>query len=395
MAIYRLQFQTQNYDWGSVDAISDLLGIDNPDKATIAELWLGDHHRAPSLIQLPDGAMLLDQFLGENPHHLGEKSRTAFGNHLPFLFKILSAEKPLSLQVHPNRAQAAAGFLREQATDIELTAFNRSYPDDNHKPELLYALTSFRVLCGFRLLSEIEDSLRKLNSELSGRLLSVIASVESDAKLKAIYSILFDLNEEQRQQFIEHCLSLSHSPLWQEIHRLNSFFPGDIGVISPLFLNLIELKPSEALFVPPGTLHTYLEGTGLEVMSCSDNVVRAGLTGKYRNTDELMNIVNWSDNSVVTEKLTPTVASFNERIFDTPVKDFNFSILELSGSSSSYPIDAAEVFLCLKGTVALTDSTSSVELSRGEACFVSACCQQLRVSGDGELARVSSKSGSQ
>ncbi|MRI33173.1 mannose-6-phosphate isomerase, class I [Endozoicomonas sp. OPT23] len=396
MAIYRLQFQEQNYEWGSVHGISDLLGIKNPDNKKIAELWLGDHHRAPSLIELPEGVVLLDQFLAEHPKHLGEDSRAAFGDHLPFLFKVLSAEKPLSLQVHPNRRQAAVGFLREQKDGIELTAFNRSYPDDNHKPELLYALTPFRALCGFRPVEEIEDNLKQINSELADRLLQALNSAAPQEKLKEFYSVLMSMPQSQQQQLISQCLLCSFTDvvIEQEIKRLNTFFPQDIGVLSPLFLNLIQLQPGEAIFMAPGTLHTYLEGTGLEVMACSDNVIRGGLTEKHQNVEELLEVVNWSTSGSSESFVLSGVTKSERQVLEAPVSDFCLSVLTLKEIKVSHRVYTATIILCLEGEAEVSDQAgSTMKLIQGQSCFVSALGGQISLSGKGRLAKVSSNIG--
>ncbi len=393
MAVYRLQFQVQSYEWGSVHGISNLLGIANPEKKKIAELWLGDHHRGPSLIELPDGVMPLDQFLAERPEHLGDDSRAAFGDHLPFLLKVLSAAKPLSIQVHPDRKQASVGFQREENEQIEMNAGNRGYPDDNHKPELLYALTPFRALCGLRPVKEIADSLKPLKSTQVKRLLKALSSSSEKLPLKVFFSALQNMDEEEQQLLVDECLSslTQDARIWNEIRRLNNLFPGDIGVLSPLFLNLIQLKPGEAMFLPPGTLHTYLEGAGLEVMACSDNVVRGGLTEKHRDIEELLKVVDWSDHNTSAGRLLSRAMESEEQVFKAPATEFCFAVMTLFGSTKTHKATAAEIILCLEGKVKVTDECSaSVQLTKGQACFVSAVSGQCSISGSGRAARVSS-----
>ena len=393
MAVYRLQFQVQSYEWGSVHGISNLLGIANPEKKKIAELWLGDHHRGPSLIELPDGVIPLDQFLAEHPEHLGDDSRAAFGDHLPFLFKVLSAAKPLSLQVHPDRKQASVGFQREESEHIELNAGNRGYPDDNHKPELLYALTPFRALCGLKPAKEVEDSFKRLKSPVVEGLLQALNSSGEKSPLKEFFRALQNIDETEQELLIDECLSslTQDARVWNEIRRLNNLFPGDIGVLSPLFLNLIQLKSGEAMFLPPGTLHTYLEGAGLEVMACSDNVVRGGLTEKHKDIEELLDVVDWSENNTSAGRILSKAMESEEQVFKAPATEFCFAVMTLFGSTKTHQTNAAEIILCLEGKIKVTDECSaSVQLTKGQACFVSAVSGQCSISGSGRAARVSS-----
>ena len=381
----------QHYDWGTTDVLPWLLGIENPQQLPQAEVWVGAHPKSPSQVVFPDGNIPLDLLIDGQPHAiLGARSIQRFGPKLPFLFKILSAKKALSIQVHPDLAQAQRGFEHEDAIGIPLTAPERNYQDANHKPELMYALTPFVGLVGFR---PIPDMVRLLTllGEQQLLLWAKRLQVEGEAALAPFYGWLLRLPHKE----IEHLLSaigpslqFQHEPAFAEIQRLAQEHPGDSGILAPLVLNLVSLVPGEAIFIPARTPHAYLRGTGIEVMACSDNVLRAGLTKKHIAPDELLA-------TVVFRCMKPEImrqpTNKIEQRFPVPAEDFEFSILRLQ-SGSTFPIGflpEVELLYCLKGNITLTNAQGEPWiLTPAMSVILPAASQCWQLTGHGKVARV-------
>jgi mannose-6-phosphate isomerase len=249
--VQRLHGVVQRYAWGDPTFIPSLLGVE-PDGEPWAEYWIGTHPNGPAT--LDDGRPLRD-VAGELPH----------------LLKVLAAAEPLSLQAHPDAEQARDGYERGV------------YPDPNAKPELLCALTDFDALCGIRPF----DATTALLDELGTRCLAdVLASDGPRGVLTALYAGTIE-----RRPVVEACAS-STRPEAAWVARLAERYPDDPSVVATLLLNLVHLAPGEALRLGPGNLHAYLRGAAIELMGASDNVVRAGLTNKPVNVDELLRIVD-------------------------------------------------------------------------------------------------------
>lgn len=307
MAYYfPLENTIQEYPWGSLTSIPELTGQPQAGETPQAELWMGAHPRGASRLTVGGRATTLLKLTTENPREWRgfepgqapwddpEESRKEQGG-FPFLFKILAAAQPLSIQVHPSRAQARAGFVRENEEGIPLNAVNRSYKDRNHKPEVLCALTPFRGMCGFRHPLGIDHEMR--DSGVAGIFEEAGLPLPRSAEegLKAFFETLMDLplhDTEATRRAAEK--AAQHSPLCR---RLQHFFPGDIGVLAGLYLNEVKLSPGEAVYLPAGVLHAYVEGTGIEVMANSDNVLRGGLTVKHIDRPELKRVLRFQPHS--------------------------------------------------------------------------------------------------
>jgi mannose-6-phosphate isomerase len=266
-----------SYDWGSKFALADLRG-ESPSETPQAELWYGSHKSAPS------------RFV-DSGQPIGE---------LPFLVKILCAAQPLSIQTHPNRAQACAGFAREEASGVDLHSAKRTYRDANHKPEMIIALTRFEALCGFRPVSEIVSVFNSVRNDDSRSLARALEAQSSGAGVHDMLESLYTLPSLRQRRLVESVVvaarqtSFANSALSQLVLRLHSLFPGDIGIAVALMLRHVVLEAGQAMFLAAGTLHAYVEGTGVEVMATSDNVVRGGLTKKHLDVPELLRIVDSS-----------------------------------------------------------------------------------------------------
>jgi len=277
----------QEYAWGSYTAIPELLGCESPAQAPQAELWLGAHPKAPSMVNCNGRWVSLLELIEQSPEDiLGEKVAQRFDNRLPYLFKVLAAAKPLSIQAHPSRTQAKQGFARENRLRIPLDAANRNYKDDNHKPECICALTPFWALNGFRNISDILSLLEKTCHQGLETEITNLREKPDSQGLKRFFHELMTMEPPRQKQVINDALSYAQKHIQEDkvfewmIH-LHNEYPADIGVFAPVILNLICLEPGQAMFLPSGEMHAYLDGVGIELMANSDNVLRGGLTRGY------------------------------------------------------------------------------------------------------------------
>ena len=334
--IYPLQNSIQYYSWGSTTAIPALLG-DAPDGRPQAELWIGAHPKAPSTI----GGDPLDQVIAKDPEKwLGDRVAQVFGR-LPFLVKVLSAQEPLSIQCHPDLAQAKEGFHREESAGIALNDRSRNYRDPEHKPELICALTPFRALKGFRPIPEIIELGQKLGAT------SLVDALRT-AGLRGLFETLMTQPAPETAIATD---TVDHEVAFL-IRELRQKYPGDPGVLAPLFLNPVTLAPGQGLFLRPRELHTYLSGTAVEVMASSDNVLRGGLTRKHIDVQELIRVLAF-------EASTPQVLdpkeSRGERHYRTPAHEFALSIASVKDIWAPEARDGVEIVLVVEGQLSFND----------------------------------------
>ncbi len=277
----------QKYAWGSPTAIPELLGEQNPSHEPRAELWMGAHPKAPSFVNFDGQWLSLTELIAKYPQEiLGNDVALAFNNKLPYLFKVLAAAKPLSIQAHPSLNQAKEGFERENDRGIALDAPNRNYKDDNHKPECICALSPFWAMYGFRNIPDILALMGKnCPVGLAGEL-DLLKKQPDSRGLKRFFTDLMTMDSQRQKRVVDEAVQNANQYSDEDfafhwMTRLADEYPTDIGILAPLLLNLIELKPGEALFLPAGEFHAYLEGVGMELMANSDNVLRGGLTAKH------------------------------------------------------------------------------------------------------------------
>jgi mannose-6-phosphate isomerase len=394
--VYRLTTSLQNYAWGSRTAIPTLLGID-PTGEPVAEAWFGAHASAPSHCVREDGTAGApsNQVNGAPPGEvLGADVEARFGPVLPYLLKVIAADTPLSLQVHPHVERARQGFEEEEAAGVPLDAPHRSFRDRNHKPELVYALTRFQAMCGFRAPRRAVELLDGLDAPLARDLRALLAADPSAAGIEAAFTRL--LRPETRPSPAEvaevaaacavRLASGSPSPRADRtVARLQEAYPGDPGVVTSLLLNPVTLQPGEALFVPAGGVHAYLEGVGVEIMASSDNVLRAGLTPKHVDVDELLRNVDYVAAPPV--RIAPERFHGATRVYYAPVDDFELSVTRV-GDNQDHPLPGRgpRVLLCLEGTVHVSSAgDGELALARGQAAFVPAADGALVVRGNGTL----------
>ncbi|MCL2374571.1 MAG: mannose-6-phosphate isomerase, class I [Treponema sp.] len=407
-AFFKLKNTVKHYDWGSPEALPTLLGQINPSRIPWAELWMGAHHGGSSEVLLESGETLpLPELIAADPKaFLGKETAQAFGK-LPFLFKALAAAKPLSVQAHPNQAQAREGFQRENREGIPLDAPGRNYRDACHKPEIFCALTPFAALCGFRELGEIKNLARILaeaihsqngEAHLRNDVDSLVCALQQQEEnpFKAFLAALFSLSAEtckalgsfirNRQTLLEQTFP-EYKDEWTLCAYFAGLYPGDHGIIAPLYLNIIKLDPGQAIYIPSGILHSYIHGMGIELMADSDNVLRGALTSKRRDADELLRILAFS--AYKPQALihrAPELTWFN---YPTPAAEFTLSIAQSGGSCIPYPQKEACIIMVVEGEMTMTargektgSGDAAMTLNTGESAFIPAgSAARLELSG--------------
>ncbi len=385
-----LKNSVQNYAWGSPTAIPELLGEQNPAHEPKAELWMGAHTKAPSLVNYDGDWLSLAELIAKYPQEiLGNDVAVAFDNKLPYLFKVLAAAKPLSIQAHPSLGQAKEGFERETDRGIAMDAPNRNYKDDNHKPECICALSPFWAMYGFRNISDILALMGKgcpvgLTGELN------LLKKQADSRgLKKFFTDLMTMDSQRQKRVVDEAVQNAHQYSDEDfafrwMTRLSNEYPNDIGILSPLFLNLIELKPGEALFLPAGELHAYLEGVGMELMANSDNVLRGGLTPKHVDVPELLNVLNFDPRSV--NILGAIKKNKNERVYTSEADEFVLSVISTSEGNSyrSSESRSVEIMLCTEGKACVKDEGTQelININKGVSIIIPAAVIGYSISGN-------------
>jgi mannose-6-phosphate isomerase len=394
--VIRLDSQIQNYDWGSRGAIADLLGRE-PSGEPEAELWMGAHPRCPSRISgQGTGGRDLSELIASDPQRfLGKQVAERYGR-LPFLFKVLAAAQPLSLQAHPNMKQARLGFSKEEEAGVPLSAAHRNYKDASHKPELILALSPFSALSGFRRPEEALALVRTFCPAPAGRFRSDLlsfADAPNEAGLRVFFQALFALPPNERTVVVAEAgkiggledLSGEAKRLAPWVVSLAQLYPGDAGVVASLLLNLVELSPGEAMYLPAGNLHAYLSGLGLEIMASSDNVLRGGLTSKHVELPELTSILSFQHFSpLVQTGIGETVQGGRCTRFITEAEEFELSVVVLT--AGEFQAAGPEIWLLLEGQLACSDSETVFR--RGDQLFVSAN-ERVTARGSARFARAS------
>lgn len=379
-AFHLLENAIQPYAWGSPTAIPDLLGVANPDGGPMAELWIGAHPAAPS--RLAADRRPLPEIVAADPAGvLGARIAGVHGERLPFLFKVLAAATPLSIQCHPDSEQARAGFARDEAAGIPRDAAERRYRDAHHKPELIVALTPFVALKGFRAPGDVADDLDEV-----GAFARQAGELRRTGDLRAFFTAMMRAPTGERQA----ALAALRDQLGDDraahrwVRRLLDLYPGDIGAFAPLLLNLVELTPGEALFLPARELHAYLEGTGLEVMASSDNVLRGGLTSKHVDVDELLRVLRFAPDAP--RVLRPAAAPSGWLTYDTPAAEFALAFTDVGATGATREgRDAVDVLLCTGGAVRLEGDGEALHVDRGQSALIPASTGDYRITGRGRV----------
>jgi mannose-6-phosphate isomerase len=390
-SILPLQGAVQHYEWGGYDSIPRLIGVENAERRPFAELWIGAHPKAPSLVEIDGASLSLAQLIARAPEEvLGGATAKRFAGELPFLLKVLDARSPLSIQAHPSKRQAIEGFARENAAGIPLEAPQRNYQDANHKPEIHVALGDFRMLHGFRTLEEIDETLASVPElgavmpDFSERLAS--AGWDPEARrsvLRELYGWIMTMPQQRVDALLD--------PLIARLERRGSLdkdlpdywalaasraypLPGghrDRGIFSIYLLNLVRLRPGEGTFQPAGTLHAYLEGVTVECMANSDNVLRGGLTPKHVDARELLATLGFDTGRP--EILGGREASATERVYDAPADEFQLSRIDVGpGRAHRGVSQGPEALIVIEGTAQARWAGAERALPRGGIILVPA-----------------------
>lgn len=388
-----LSCKVMPYAWGSRTAIAELRGQD-ASTAPEAELWMGAHPLGPSHVHRDGRQRGLHELVAEDPaREMGHRVHDAFGARLPFLLKVLAAAQPLSLQAHPTESQASEGFADEERRGVPIDAPNRNYKDPCHKPELICALTPFDALCGFR---RVEDTLQLFDELAVNELAAVLAPLRRSPDrtgLAEAFRAVMTMPQAARasavQATIAACARIG-SPTFERERawalKLAGLYPGDVGIVSALFLNLVHLEPGQAIFMGAGNLHAYLEGVGIEIMASSDNVLRGGLTPKHVDVPELMKVLDFEHGPM--PPVRPRAVDAVENVYDTPAREFRLSTLRIAGAPTMRETLGPEILLCTEGHLHVgAEGKSSLSLKKGDSVFVSGSARHYTVQGDGLLYR--------
>ncbi|KAI1088740.1 mannose-6-phosphate isomerase [Rostrohypoxylon terebratum] len=426
--LIRLQCGVNSYDWGKIGSDSaaakfaaatpsDTLSIQS-DKP-YAELWMGTHPSNPSK-DLQSGRTLLE-LVEENQMLLAPSVRAKYGTKLPFLFKVLSINKALSIQAHPNKKLAEQLHARDP----------KNYPDDNHKPEMAIAITDFEGLCGFRPLAEIAHflssvaALRQLVGEDDAKaFIATVRGQESDDSsesttqnkraLQSAFAALMNSSQEEVTSASKALVSEAESKgaefanggvestsgavLSELVTRLNKQFPDDIGLFVLFFLNFVKLSPGEALFLKADDIHAYVSGDIIECMAASDNVVRAGFTPKFKDVQTLVDLLTYNYAPIEEQKMAPAEYPYvvlnrtayssgsEANLYDPPIDEFSVirTVLNGNGSKATFdPIDGPSIVICTGGKGKITVGPKTEEIKEGYVFFVGATAELVLESEGG------------
>jgi mannose-6-phosphate isomerase len=393
----------RDYAWGSATAIAEFRGV-APSGAPEAELWLGAHAGSPARVR--DAASVghadLAEWIAAEPERALGPDLAAHGPRLPFLLKLLAAAEPLSLQAHPTPEQARAGFAREEAAGIPVTAYDRNYRDPFHKPELLVAVSeTFDALSGFRPLEEVDGVLEVLRAADAASpnpepaaLDLFEAHLSGDRPLRDTVEWLLrdgrggDTGE--AAWVTERVTALAASDLarrspyalsFETVGALAEAHPGDPGIVISLLLNRLRLHRGEAVFLAAGNVHAYLAGLGIELMAASDNVLRGGLTTKHVDVGELLDVLDFTP--IAPPRLEPEAVSPGVAAFRPDVPDFVLHRAEPLTDAAVVALEGPAIVLAEGGALRLRGERGEASLVRGESAYVTPDEGSLVITGDG------------
>lgn len=401
----------RDYAWGSSTAIAEFRGV-APSGEPEAELWLGAHAGSPA--QVSDAASVghadLAAWIAADPERALGPALAAHGARLPFLLKLLAAAEPLSLQAHPTPEQARAGFAREEADGIPLTAYDRNYRDAFHKPELIVAVSdTFDALSGFRPLDEVAGILEVLREADAadaapepGALDLLAAHLDTEDPLRDTVEWLLrdgrggDTGEAawvtERVTALAASDAARRSPFalsFATVGALAEVYPGDPGIVISLLLNRVRLRRGEALYLAAGNIHAYLAGLGIELMAASDNVLRGGLTPKHIDVTELLDVLDFTP--IKPPRLAPEAVAPGVLAFRPDVPDFVLFRVEPGAATAAasstdaarVPLDGPAIVLAEGGDLRLTGVLGATSVARGGAVYVTPDEGGVEVGGDG------------
>ncbi|MEU1972486.1 mannose-6-phosphate isomerase, class I [Microbacterium sp. NPDC019599] len=393
--------EPRDYAWGSTTLIAELEGR-APNGRPEAEVWYGDHPGDPAVV--PDGRGL-GEWLGE------EGVATGAPRRLPYLLKVLAAASPLSIQAHPSKRQAEEGFAREEAAGIPRDAAERTYRDDNHKPELIVAVSeTFTALAGLRdidatrrLLAELGDAAEPLAARLAGSVPTPPppgadapggASGRVGPAAESLRDTIAWLLSGTAHAEVEAVVAAAATAASEEFaadlalsRHLNDAYPGDPGVVVALLMNLVELRRGEAIFVPAGVLHAYIAGLGVELMAASDNVLRGGLTPKHIDVAELLSVLDPTPGPPPVLRPTRNATGL-ERFAPAGIADFALLHTRVGADAETeVALDGVAVAIVTSGEVEVEGAVTGIRetLIPGRGLLVTPDEGSIRARGTGEL----------
>jgi mannose-6-phosphate isomerase len=375
---YPLIGKVHHYSWGGYNFIPELIRVAPSANTPYAEYWLGAHDRAPSELLLKDGTTIpLNEVINDQAEKaLGAPVAQRFGR-LPYLLKVLDVREMLSIQLHPTKSQAENGFARENSLGIALDAAERNYKDDNHKPELTVALSDFWLLHGFRPAEQLQrlfdevPELRSLKPIFDTHGYSGLYRYVMEMPSALAESILDPLTRRMLQTYEAGELTEMSADYWlaKAVQR-NDVDRRDRGLFAIYCLNLVHLKPGQAIFQDAGTPHAYLKGQTLEIMANSDNVIRGGLTPKHVDIAQLLSLVNFR--SVSPEAIEASQSGNpHEFFYASPSVEFLLSKISLAaGDTYKGTTYSAEIVLNLHDDVMLRSEKGESVLSQGQSAVL-------------------------
>ncbi|MGI9823147.1 mannose-6-phosphate isomerase, class I [Agromyces sp. Marseille-Q5079] len=405
----------RDYAWGSTSAIAGFRGVPESG-APEAELWLGAHAGSPARIvgtasagtaSVPFGD--LAEWIAADPETALGAGLAARGARLPFLLKVLAAAEPLSLQAHPTPEQARAGFAREEADGPEITAYDRNYKDEFHKPELIVAVSeTFDALSGFRPLDEVTGVLRTLRAadaatddpqpvaldlleaRLSSRhpLRDTVEWLLRDGRGGDTGEVAWVVERVTALAASAAALDPEYALSFETVGALAEAYPGDPGIVISLLLNRVRLRRGESLYLAAGNIHAYLEGLGIELMAASDNVLRGGLTPKHIDVDELLEVLDFTP--IAPPRLEPEHVGAGVEVFRPDVPDFVLYRVDAPSTDAASDVaatgidlDGPAILVAEGGDVLVRGASGEASVARGAALYVTPDERRLVVTGEG------------
>lgn len=406
--MWQLDCAVRNYAWGSRTALAEIRRAPVPSAHPEAEMWMGAHPADPSFALVDGARRSLLELVGEDAAaQLGGAVADRHRGRLPFLMKLLAAEEPLSLQAHPSIAQAVEGFARENRAGVPVDAPTRNYKDDNHKPELIVALTEFDALAGFRPPARTVALLHALDVPLMRQYADLLSAQPDAAGLRMLFTTWITLPQRSLQALLADLVAgcvrylggrgraAEFAAEARTTLELAEAYPGDAGVLAALLLNRVSLAPGQGLYLDAGNLHAYLRGTGVEIMANSDNVLRGGLTPKHVDVAELLRVVDFHPvlaAPVPVRAAQP--AGRSEYVYDTPAPEFRLSRIELDATGLQHSVSIGldnpgpQLLVCTKGAVRVRCAGADVDLAQGRALWVPASDPEVEVHAESAHAQV-------
>jgi len=379
----KITAEVLEYAWGNKDFIPNLTGskIDGNPKA---EMWMGTHPGAPSMVSSSEQS--LESFLKNNLNFFSPEHLKMFNDELPFLFKVLAIEKPLSIQCHPDYREARVGFENEKEFRKNNPKSLWNYKDSNRKAEVIYALSDITAMCGFLPDDEIITNLKTyIPNGFDTFILPLLRNVENKAKVIFKYLYTVDVNTlstliNELLKNVANSNNMVDNFFTKEgiINRVKDDYPKDRGLFAPLLLNVVHLKKDEALYLEPRVLHAYVYGNGIELMSASDNVLRGGLTNKKMDVSELLKVMKIKPLKI--KKCKKYFDTENREIIETPTEEFILAVYRKG--QSDVVTENIEMLLFLDESTLEIDG-KTIEVKKGDVYVIAAKTHMiLNNSGD-------------